>query len=57
MQYLVECRDCNETVWVDLVRFGGGYIAGCPKCRKVAYNRATLPATQGKVGENLDSKE
>ena len=34
----VKCISCNETVKVDPISYGGGYIAICPKCGKLAYN-------------------
>jgi len=33
-----ECLTCKETVEVKLIPFGGGHIATCPKCGKLAYN-------------------
>ena len=35
----VECLSCNETVEVNPIPYGGGHIAICPKCGKLAYNK------------------
>jgi len=32
------CVSCKEEVVVKLVSFGGGHIATCPKCGRLAYN-------------------
>ncbi|MFH1667601.1 MAG: hypothetical protein ABH884_01085 [Candidatus Komeilibacteria bacterium] len=34
----VECLSCREIVKVELIPYGGGHIASCPKCNKLAYN-------------------
>ncbi len=34
----VVCLSCKEEVVVKLVNFGGGKIATCPKCGKLACN-------------------
>lgn len=34
----VICVSCKEKVEVELVPYGGGHIATCPKCNKLAYN-------------------
>lgn len=34
----VICINCKEKVVVELVKYGGGHIAICPKCKKLAYN-------------------
>lgn len=34
----VVCVSCYQKVEVTLVAYGGGYIAHCPLCGKLAYN-------------------
>jgi len=32
------CISCGETVRERLIKYGDGYIAVCPLCKKLAYN-------------------
>ena len=34
----VICLSCKEKVVVELVAYGYGHIATCPKCKELAYN-------------------
>ena len=34
----IVCLSCKKEVEVELVRYGSGHIAKCPKCGKLAYN-------------------
>jgi len=35
----VKCLTCGKIVTVKLVAYGGGYIAICPICDKLAYSK------------------
>jgi len=39
----VECLSCREEVQVKIVPYENGYIAVCPKCKKLAYNSSKKP--------------
>jgi len=34
----VTCLTCKEKVKVEMIPYGSGHIAICPKCKKLAYN-------------------
>lgn len=34
----IKCLSCGKWVMVDMVKYGNGHIAECPKCWKLAYN-------------------
>ena len=34
----VNCLSCHERVEVALVQFGGGRVAKCPLCGRIAYS-------------------
>lgn len=34
----IKCLTCGEEVEVELMNYGYGHIARCPKCDKLAYN-------------------
>jgi len=38
MKKEVKCLTCRKRVTVELIPYGGGYIATCPLCGKLAYN-------------------
>jgi len=35
----VTCLSCKKEVEIKLIPYGNGYIATCPKCGKLAYNK------------------
>ena len=39
----VVCATCKRKVEVDFIAFGGGYVAICPTCGRIAYNGDKLP--------------
>lgn len=39
----VRCLTCREIVNVKMVSYGGGFVAVCPLCGKLAYNSNELP--------------
>jgi len=34
----IVCISCGKTVKTKLIKFGDGYVAVCPLCKKLAYN-------------------
>ena len=32
------CMSCKKKVKAKLIKFGDGYVAVCPLCKKLAYN-------------------
>ncbi len=34
----VTCQSCGKEVEVKLIPYGGGHIANCPDCKKLAYS-------------------
>ncbi len=37
----ITCPSCK--IEVKIISFGNGYVAVCPKCKKVIYNSEKLP--------------
>ena len=35
----IKCMSCGKKVKTTLILFGGGYVAVCPDCRRLAYNK------------------
>jgi predicted RNA-binding Zn-ribbon protein involved in translation (DUF1610 family) len=43
-KFKVRCISCNKEVEVALKPFGDGYIATCPDCGNLAYNKESKPS-------------
>jgi Zn finger protein HypA/HybF involved in hydrogenase expression len=40
----IKCLNCGHSIRADIIRYGDGYIALCPKCDKLAYNSKEAPS-------------
>jgi len=44
-KFKVICPYCRKEVEVSPVAYGGGFIATCPECGKLAYNGDNKPSS------------